>query len=699
MSNSSNVSDKENKLRSLLGESSSFTDMTASERKYFAEILKEESERRKLANTPIQVREIVPMDEFLSPAYLGPDAENIYPYWRDFLCNVFDKKREEEGRRINQVILSGSIGVGKSTIAEILLLRKLYELSCYKNINAKFKLMSTASIMFLYFSINKDTANATGFGSIRAWVDSSPYFRNNFPRKQRIDSLLVFPEGVTIAYGSRSSDAIGRNLICSIMDEANFLSSSGDNKSGNIEKALEMFAGMVNRSNSRFIIDGGDNYSLNILVSSSTHENSATEQQIRNSVGDEHTISAAPSQWEVKPDKFSKKYFYVFKGNNYMDPCIVESTDDVNNVKISLGMKKNNYLDGLSDLESIEKIIESFPPHQRDMFLKVPEELKHGFEINLIRSLQDLGGVSVQASGKLFTSPVVYNNCIDSKLSHPFLAPEIVISTGDTIEIRDYLRDNWSIRCPERPRYIHIDQSYRTDSTGITSIYLDSIIEEEGVKKPVFAVDFMLRINPPKPPRKIAIYKIRNFVVYLANVVNMKIGKVTYDIFNSEESRQILEEMGLNVGYQSVDRTDKAYLDLVEIMYEGRLKIYDSPILRHELFNLVHYRDKRKVDHPKTVQDSSYDGKGSSVGSKDLSDSLAGALENALQVNISVQSGDNGTLDSFLGINSYTNGLNNRFDFDSMSVEEMIDRQIDSMIDDFELSGGGYYSGVNGFQF
>lgn len=59
--------------------------------------------------------------------------------------------------------------------------------------------------------------------------------------------------------------------------------------------------------------------------------------------------------------------------------------------------------------------------------------------------------------------------------------------------------------------------------------------------------------------------------------------------------------MGLNVGYQSVDRSDKAYLDLVEIMYEHRLKIYDYPILRHELFNLIHYRDKRKVDHPKTV--------------------------------------------------------------------------------------------------
>lgn len=674
-------------LSSLLGEESSYTAMTDEDREYLIRILKAEMDRRE--DKPIQVRPIVPMKEFLTEYYLGKDAQRIYPYWKDFLCDMFDDNREKEHRRVNLAILSGSIGTGKSTVAEIILLRKLYELSCFKNINALFGLMSSASIMFIYFSINKYTAESTGFGSIRRWVDNSPYFTKNFPRRKRLDSILVFPEGVTIAYGSRSSDAIGRNMICSIMDEANFIGSSGDNKSGNVEKASEMFAGMVNRSNSRFIVKGGDNFALNILVSSSTHESSVTERQIRTSIDDPHTVVAQPAQWDVKPDNFSKEYFYVLKGTNYLEPQIVESVDDINNFRLSEGLPKVKYIDGEDSFEDIDKQIKNLPPHLQDKFLKVPVDLRKGFEMDVIRSLQDMGGVSTGKEGRLFNSPAVFDACIDPNLHHPFTAQEITVSTGDNIEIKDYLRDDFRLRYPERPRYIHIDQSFRTDSTGISCVYVSDVLEdkETGLRKPVLSTDFMLRINPPKPPRKIAIYKVRNFVVYLANVIGMKIGKVTYDIFNSEESRQILEEMGFNVGYQSVDRTDKAYLDLVEIMYEGRLKFYDYPILRHELFNLIHDRVKHKVDHPKTVEDSSYHGKGSTVGSKDVSDGLAGACENAIQVPISVESGQNSTINDFLRLND-SRGY---FEPNAMSVEHLIDKQIDDMIDDMEMSGDTYW--------
>ena len=666
--------------------------MTSDEKSYFIELIQEEMERRKNAGKVQQVREVVPIDKFMTSYYLGPDAQNIYDYWRDVLKDMFNPNRTMEDN-ITSVVLSGSIGTGKSTVAEIMLIRKLYELSCYKNINSMFGLMSTARILFLYFSINKDTAEATGFGSIRAWIDSSPYFNRYFPRSKRINSLLVFPEGITIAYGSRSSDAIGRNLICSIMDEANFINSNGDNKTGNIERAMEMYAGMVNRSNSRFIIEGGKNYSLNILVSSSTHESSATERQIALSKDDPHALIAAPSQWEVKPDKFSKEYFYVLKGTNYLEPQIIESTDDINNFRLSEGIKKEKYVDNLSDFESIEKEILKLPPHHQERFLKVPIDLKRGFEVNIIRSLQDIGGVSTGVQGKLFTSPAVYDECIDNRFHHPFIHQELTVSTGDTVEIRDYIRDDFRLRHPERKRYIHIDQSTTTDSTGIASVFIEDleVDEETGLKKPVIGVDFVLRINPPKPPKKIAIYKIRNFVVFLAKRIGMDIGRVTYDIFNSEESRQILEEMGFNVGYRSVDKTDKAYLDLVEIMYEGRLKMYNYEILRHELFNLIHYRDKRKVDHPATVNNSTYKGKGSNIGSKDVSDALAGSIANLLEDTISSGEGKAGSLEDFFEANK----RNSAWDYDAMSADEMIDRVIEDIIDESEITGGIYGLGFN----
>lgn len=819
------------RLEELLGDSSSYTAMTDKEKDYFVKLLQEEMQRREDSGRVEQVRDIVRIEDWInSDYYVGSDQKNIYPYWKDFIVDIFRDTRKDD-EKINSVILSGcftgdtrvslldgrelsflelldeygydgkfwvysctsdgdvvpglahsvhktkvstriaivkldngdeikctpdhrfmlrdgsyveakdlnnslllmsinginvvsveiidscedvydlevdtyhnfalssgvfvhnSIGVGKSTIAELIMMRKMYELSCFRNINAMFNLMSKTNIMFLYFSVNQKQAERTGFGEYRALIDNSPYFNENFQRNPRLNSLLVFPGGISYAYGSSASDSIGMSVICSMLDEANFLGGNGPSKDS--EKATDLYANIVNRSNSRFIVDGGVNHSLNILVSSATYENSATERQIRLSRNDPHTIVAAPAQWDVKPKNFSKKFFYVFKGSNYLEANIVNSTDDVNNYRVSEGMSKHKYIDGLEDYESINKAIEELPPHMQTKFLKVPVDLRNGFEVNLLRSLQDIGGVSTGSQGKLFSSPMVLQDCIDVNRHHPFVSKEIVISTGDDINVKDYLRDDFRLKYPERPRYLHIDQSFRTDSTGISCVYVDDIVEEDGVKKPVFGVDFMLRINPPKPPKKIAIYKIRNFVIYLVNVIGMKIGKLTYDIFNSEESRQILEEMGFNVGYLSVDRTDKPYLDLVEIMYEKRIKLYDYPILRYELLNLLHDRIRRKVDHPKVVTDDGfvdYDGKGNDgvtgtrVGSKDVSDSLCGAIQNALQSTVSDAEGNNGTFSDFLMANrigSYA-GIDAPTD---ISVEEMIDKQIDDMIEEMEING------------
>lgn len=819
------------RLEDLLGDSSSYTAMTDKEKDYFVKLLQEEMQRREDSGRVEQVRDIVRIEDWInSDYYVGSDQKSIYPYWKDFIVDIFRDTRKDD-EKINSVILSGcftgdtkvslldgrelsflelldeygydgkfwvysctsdgdvvpglahsvhktkvstriaivkldngeeikctpdhrfmlrdgsyveakdlnsglllmslnninvvsveiedlsvdvydlevdtyhnfalssgafvhnSIGVGKSTVAELIMMRKMYELSCFRNINAMFNLMSKTNIMFLYFSVNQKQAERTGFGEYRALIDNSPYFNENFQRNPRLNSLLVFPEGISYAYGSSASDSIGMSVICSMLDEANFLGGNGPSKDS--EKATDLYANIVNRSNSRFIVDGGINHSLNILVSSATYENSATERQIRLSRNDPHTIVAAPAQWDVKPKNFSKKFFYVFKGSNYLEANIVNSTDDVNNYRVSEGMSKHKYIDGLEDYESINKAIEELPPHMQTKFLKVPVDLRNGFEANLLRSLQDIGGVSTGSQGKLFSSPMVLQDCIDVNRHHPFVSKEIVISTGDDINVKDYLRDDFRLKYPERPRYLHIDQSFRTDSTGISCVYVDDIVEEDGVKKPVFGVDFMLRINPPKPPKKIAIYKIRNFVIYLVNVIGMKIGKLTYDIFNSEESRQILEEMGFNVGYLSVDRTDKPYLDLVEIMYEKRIKLYDYPILRYELLNLLHDRIRRKVDHPKVVTDDGfvdYDGKGNDgvtgtrVGSKDVSDSLCGAIQNALQSTVSDAEGNNGTFSDFLMANrigSYA-GIDAPTD---ISVEEMIDKQIDDMIEEMEING------------
>ena len=93
---------------------------------------------------------------------------------------------------------------------------------------------------------------------------------------------------------------------------------------------------------------------------------------------------------------------------------------------------------------------------------------------------------------------------------------------------------------------------------------------------------------------------------------------ISYDQYQSQESMQELEKANFPVEYQSVDRTDEAYLLLVDYLYENKIKMPYNEIFERELFNLVHFREKRKVDHP-------------SNGGKDTADSVAGSLYSAVK--------------------------------------------------------------------
>ena len=65
--------DTKNPLSRILGDNSSFTDMSDKEMSYFVDILKEETLRREKASEARQIREIVPIEEWINSSYfVGP---------------------------------------------------------------------------------------------------------------------------------------------------------------------------------------------------------------------------------------------------------------------------------------------------------------------------------------------------------------------------------------------------------------------------------------------------------------------------------------------------------------------------------------------------------------------------------------------------------------------------------------------------
>ena len=664
------------KLEEVFGNDSSFSDLTKAEKEALRQALSIEIKRREEKSRLEQIREIVPISEWLeSEYYLGENCRSIYDYWKDLMRDIYDPKRGEIDR-INEIIISGSLGVGKSTVSVLILLRKFYELSCYRNVNAMFNLMSTSSIVFLYFSVNKYQANLTGFGDVISFLDSIPYFREHFPRNTRISSLILLPENLMVTYGSGAQHSIGMNLLGSILDEANFFKGKASEEDPRSTKVSELYSSIINRSKSRFVQDGGIDHSISILVSSSTHASSFTEQRISQVAGKKNVIVRSPNLWEVKPKNYSGKKFWVFKGTHSFEPFVVDSVDDINNYRVSEGMgrwvKDENFKGGPDTGRVINRAIKDLPEDRKDHFLQVPIEMKSSFDANIIQSLQDLGGISIAPVGKLFTAVDIYKKSCFDDIEHPFVSDSLVISTGDKIKVNDYLRVGYMFKDRHKPRYLHLDQSAVSDSTGISCVHVSEIIDVEGVKKPVIEVDFMLQINPPKPPKRIAIYKMRDFVSSLKTVYGLKIGRVTYDIWGSEESRQILSEMGINTGYLSVDRNDKAYLDLVSILYDFRLRMYHYEPFRKELFNLIHLRHKGKIDHAIENDDGT-------PGSKDVADSLVGAIQGVLSSDFTDAYYDG--VSDFMLANSGKRLIPDGYT-PNESTESLIDKIIEAEIDD-----------------
>lgn len=498
---------------------------------------------------------------------------------------------------------------GKSTCGLYILLRKLYELSCYKNIAGLFGMMSNSFTAFLYFSLTKYQAERTGYGQLRSIIDGIPYFNEHFCRNKYRNSTLDFPENVRMFYGASTGDMIGMNVIASILDEANFFgdSSGSDVNYGDVAKLHDS---IMSRQSSRYT-KNGINHSLSVVISSSTFQSSYTQQLYEKSLTDPTIKYARARLWDIKPKgTYSDEMFYVFAGNEKFDPFMIDSTADLC-AKLGISLDPS-----LSIPEAISKLSQEY----RNLIDEVPIDFYNIYKSNIIQGLQDFSGLSVASTGKLFTSRSTFESCIDQEIYPLFSKNEFTVETcnDDPSNCIQYYLNGREFPHKECPRYIHIDIGVANDAYGIACCYKHGTKLVDGVETPEYYYDFSLRIVPPPAPKRVSISRCHEFIKYMRDVLGLRIGLVSFDQFQSEASRQFLTENGFNVKYQSVDKTDTAYLFLVDCMYKNIVHFGQefAESIKKELFDLIWYRQKSKVDHPST-------------GTKDRMDGVCGALYNA----------------------------------------------------------------------
>jgi hypothetical protein len=522
--------------------------------------------------------EPVSMETFVcSPDYLDKAAE-IYP-------KVLEELIEINSGKYVEAVFTGGIGSAKTTAALYTTAYQLYLLSCLESPHKVYGLDPASEILFVFQSINAKVSKAS-FSRFKSMIETSPYFRKEFPFDPRIESKLVFPHRIEVVpVSGKETAAIGQNVMGGMIDELNYMEvvdKSKQSVDGTIyDQAVALYNSIARRRKSRFM-QGGRMPGILCLVSSKRYPGQFTDLKEEEAKKDPTIYIYDYRVWEIKPEgSFTGEMFDVFIGDMSRKPRVLVAGDEV------------AYED-------------------RPLVKSIPEEYRVDFDKDIVNALREIAGVSTLAR---------FPFMIDvEKVSGAFGKHESIFSR-DVVDFVDtglefYPERFWK---PQLPRFVHIDLAISGDSAGFAVGCVPGFqrMQEEGYSStgmemaPRFRIDGLLAIKPPRGG-EILLWKIRDIVTKLREA-GLNIRWVTFDQFQSKDSQQLLRQQGLLVGQQSVDITAGPYETLKNAFYTSRMAAPSHVLCQRELLSLERDPKKGTIDHPPT-------------GSKDVSDALAGVV-------------------------------------------------------------------------
>jgi len=563
------------------------------------------------------VRRPVSMEQFIfDEAYLGKSmGSGVYPRLMDDLVEL-----HADGQ-YHEVIWSGSIGYGKSTVATILFLKMLEELSCLRDPHATFGIASGSPIVLALVSKSIDLARKVLLSKVVACIEQSSYFSKAWKCVCRRDGVRC-PSNIKIEISAASSERLlGMDVFGAIVDEMNFMATkhqlitTGGKKSlAHFDRAEKLYAGIVRRIKSRFASKATGFPGMVILISSANTIGSFLDRRLVLSKNDPNVFARDYAIWHAKPPgSFSEEMFRVMVGTDSLRSRVMEP----------------------GEAPSKEDL------HDGAYILDVPMDFHHDFTVDLESSLRDIAGISTHAIRPFISRREKVDVCVDPNMRHPFTSATWTTGQPGTI-VWDWLAVctrvqlsggheelRWAPRvCPGAPRAIHIDIGLSGDSLGIAMGYVSHWVEvkrrteeleEYTDVAPFVVIEFMLQIEPPTGDQ-IFLAEVRSHIVYEILVHGFPVSSFTMDSYQSADTLQQVKAKGVNrCEVLSVDKTSVPYDALKSALYENRIRFYRYETFIREVKALEFDAYTGKVDHPV-------------AGSKDVSDAVAGVTHALIEL-------------------------------------------------------------------
>jgi hypothetical protein len=543
---------------------------------------------------PVDIITFILDKRYLGKAWHDSDGKvKLYDYWN---TKVKELLPDAYTTAVNNLIISGARGLGKSEIAVAVMAYLMYRVMCMKNPQQHFRLKPTEKICFAFMNITKILAEEIGISKFQHTIQMSPWFMEKGSMSQRNNEpYWIPPEPVDIIIGSQSSHVIGQPIFAAFFDEISFIRNQDIDKQKRI--AIDMIDTAIGGMKTRFIYKG-KNPTLLILASSKRSEKSFLEEHMKRKLKSEqeNVMIVDEPVWTVKPKgTYSDKTFKVALGNKFLQSSVISDNDDL---KI---WKNKGY-----------------------KILDVPIDFRANFMDDIDRAMCDYAGISSSEISK-YISGVYVSEVISEKINNPFTKEilEVGNASDDTAQYKDFFDINKiPYEMKSRPLFVHLDMSVSGDMTGIAGVWIKgkkTSNQENQAKDLFYSLAFSVSIKAPKG-RQISFEKNRNFIYWLKEQ-GFNIKGITSDTYQSYDTGQTLKAKGFPYEVLSVDKVDtdrisKPYQYLKSTIYEKRIELYDSKNLIDELIDLERNINTGKVDHP--------DG-----GKKDVADALCGSVYNA----------------------------------------------------------------------
>lgn len=457
------------------------------------------------------------------------------------------------------------VGWGKSFLASVVLAYLAHRTLCLHDPQAYYGLAPGSKIAMALFAETYNQAHDVVFSEVGARIEHSPWFQEPDRRPDpQVRSVLRFPNGVhIIPLGGKPGRARGFNVLSAVIDEASWLPvvarsqrMAGQTVAGVYDAAEELYNAVVDRMLSR----GNERWkrdALLVMISSPRIQADFLEQKITDSESNPLIYGTRQATWEgYQAGELSGETF-----------------DDAQ--------------------------IGAVPVEYQERFIRDP-----------VRARRDLGAVPSMAVSGYFPPGLARAAAnMERKAPYHMMGPQFWEGqwTGDQRESFEFARSieqRWREDFRGDPGHVyamHVDLATKQDRCGIAMGHPDASR---------LVVDLMVAIEAKDHGGQIEFARVRALILELVQKLSFNVQLITFDGWQSVDSRQILRRHGLRADLLSVDKKMDAYATLLELMTTRRIDYWPDELFMTEVEHLEFVQGK-KIDH------------GPRHG-KDLSDAVAG---------------------------------------------------------------------------